>query len=167
MKKFVLVCIVLFIANIGCKKSNIGGGGLCACSPIIVGPELYLVIKNNAGEDLLNTKTTGAYTKDKIELYRKDETGKVLPIAFFIRLPFDYGNEKFAFNQLYVGGVGNTQKSPDNTLFLKLGDNKLYQLNLTLNQGLYKVEKVLIDNKEAEKDNGTVAKYLPIFYLTE
>lgn len=166
MKKFVLVCIVLFIANIGCKKSNIGGGGLCACSPI-VGPQLLLVIKNTVGEDLLNDKTTGAYTKDKIALYRKDVEGKDIPVNFFIKPPFDYGNEKFSFNQLHADNIGFVQKTTDKTLYLKLGDSKIYQLNIELNQNSYSVEKVFINNKEAEKDKGNVAKVTTIFYLTE
>jgi hypothetical protein len=166
MKKFTIVCIILFIAGVGCKKTNIDGGGLCACSPKVE-PELSLVIKNNAGDDLLNDKTAGAYSKDKIELFRKDGDGKIIPINFSIRPPFSYGDEKFNFNLLYTSGISYLQKPADNIIYLKLGEGKLYELNVQLNKGKYAIEKLLIDNKEAEKDKGNVAKYAAIFYLTE
>jgi hypothetical protein len=59
------------------------------------------------------------------------------------------------------------QKPADNIIYLKLGEGKLYELNVQLNKGKYAIEKLLIDNKEAEKDKGNVAKYAAIFYLTE
>lgn len=163
MKKFLFVCAVLFIGSVGCKKMNIDGNGLCACSPISQ-PELTLVIKNAAGDDLLNDKTSGAYTKEKIELYTKDEAGKVIPISFSIRQPFNYGDEKFNFYQLN-SGIGFIQKK-SSTVYLKLGDSKVYELNIELNEGSYLLNKLLIDQKEAQKDLGTVLKYKSIFYFT-
>jgi hypothetical protein len=169
MKKFLIVCLILFIASVGCKKSNIeGGGGLCACSPIML-PELRLVVKNSTGEDLLNEKTTGAFTKENIQLYRKDNAGQVIPVAFYIRPPFTYGNEKFNFNQLTVQDISYLQDATNNNaLYLKLGSGELHELNMELNTGKHGVEKLLIDKIEAEKDKGTVAQYGGnIFYLTE
>jgi len=161
MKKFLIVCVLLFIAGVGCKKLDIdGGGGLCACSPIS-GPAFHLVIKNTAGEDLLNENTTGAYSKGKIEFFRKDEAGKVIPLGFSIRPPFTYGEHKVDFNVFYASDLNFLQAVPSPALYLKLGE-KLYELNLQLKIG---EEKLLIDKKEAEKD--AFPNYLPIFYLVE
>lgn len=166
MKKILLVCVVLFITSVACKKENIGGGGLCACSPI-TGPELNLVIKNNAGDDLLSDKTVGYYSKDKIQLFRKDENGKVIPIDFAIRPPFSYGDEKFMYNSLFAAANIFLKKDNNNIIYLKLGEGKIYELKLSFNQQKYDVDKLLIDNKEAEKAQGNVVKYVTIFYLTE
>jgi len=161
MKRFLIALTVLFIVNVGCKKENIGGGGLCACSPV-VGPELNLTIKTSAGADLLSSQTIGAYTKDKISMFRKDADGKEIVVGFDIRPPFDYGNSKFTFNSLHVYLYGTT--TVDNTLYLKLG-SKVYTLNIQV--ATYKLDKLLIDSKEAEKDKTTLANYVTMFYLTE
>jgi hypothetical protein len=166
MKKFLFICVILFIANVGCKKMNIDGGGLCGCSPT-AGPTFQLVIKNSLGEDLLNSKTSGAYSIDKIELYRKDGNGKVIPLNFSIRPPFSYGNEKFSANSLYSSDIAYLYQASDKSIFLKLGGSKLYELILHLNQQSGKVEKLFIDQKEGEKATGTIENYATIYYLTE
>jgi hypothetical protein len=166
MKKFLIISILLFIINVGCKKENVGGGNLCACSPAR-GPELNLVIKNNAGGDLLNDKTTGAYIKDQIAVYRKDGNSKIIPMDFAIRPAFSYGDQKFGFNSLYLGNLNFLQKTPAEVVYLKLGEKEAQELHIQLNQGKYAVEKLLIDQKEAVKDSGAVAKYADIFYLTD
>ena len=160
MKKFLIALTVLFIVNVGCKKENIGGGRLCGCSPV-VGPELNLTIKTSAGADLLSSQTIGAYTKDKISLFRKDADGKEIVVGFDIRPPFDYGNNKFTFNSLHVYLSGITPADP---LYLKLG-SKVYTLNIQV--ATYMLDKLLIDSKEAEKDKTTLANYMTMFYLTE
>lgn len=165
MKKFLFVCAILFIANLGCKKNNIGGGGLCACSPITE-PELKLVIKSSTGTDLLNDKIAGAYSKDEIKVFQKLTDGTETPVNFSIRPPFSYGEEKFNFNSLFIG-LNFLRNSKDTKILLKLGDSKPYELSFALNEGMYDINKLLIDDKEAESDNGTVSKYLRIFYLTE
>ncbi|UOE50834.1 hypothetical protein MTO98_07060 [Mucilaginibacter sp. SMC90] len=166
MKKFFIISLLLFIVSVCCKKENVGGGGLCACSPVRV-PELNLVIKNTTGDDLLNDKTAGAYAKDKITVYRKDEKSNVIPIDFAIRPGFSYGNEKFNFNFLNLGNLGFLQKTPADIIYLKLGDKEAQELHLQLNQGKYAVDKLIIGNEEAVKDSGTVAKYADIFYLIQ
>jgi hypothetical protein len=166
MKKFILVCVILFIANVGCKKMNIDGGGACGCSPVQAGLQLNLVINNGAGDDLLNDKVAGAYTRDKIELYRKDSGGKAIPIIFAIRPPFSYGDEKYKFSQLSSFDSTYVPNSAGSVIYLKLGD-KTYELTMQAKPNSYTIDRVLIDQKEAEKDNGTVAKYSTIFYLTQ
>ncbi|GAA4310005.1 hypothetical protein GCM10023149_04560 [Mucilaginibacter gynuensis] len=165
MKKFLIICIVLFIAGVGCKKENVGGTGLCACSPVI-GPDLRLVIKNSAGDDLLNENTSGAYTTDKIEFYRKDASGKITPLTFSIRAPFAYGNQEFAYNTISVP-VDFLQQKAGQPIYLKLGDKNVYELNAALNKQKNDVEKLLIGDTTAERDSSEVSKLSPIFYLTE
>jgi hypothetical protein len=164
MKKILFVCMVIFIASVACKKEDVGGGGLCACT-VLAAPSLNLVIKNSAGSDLLSDKTTGYYEKSKIQITRKDASGKVSVVDFNIRAPFSYGNEKFNYNYLNI--PISFLQAADNTVYLKLGDGKTYELKITLNEQKYGLEKVLIDNKEVEKDQGNVAKYTTIYYLTE
>ena len=165
MKKFLLICAVLFVVNVGCKKMNIGGEGLCACSPMR-GPELNLVIQNEAGLDLLATANTGSYPKEKIQLYKKDAEGKVVPLNFGIRSPFSYGDENFTKYFLFSNDLRSSSATGNSIIFLKLGD-KVYELNLLFNKEKFDVDRLLIDNKEVQKDKGTVANYLSIFYLTE
>lgn len=165
MKKFLFICAILFIANLGCKKNNIGGEGICACSPVSE-PELRLVVKSSTGTDLLNEKITGAYSKDEIKVFQKSADGKETLVNFSIRPPFSYGEEKFNFNSLLVG-LNFLKNTTNSKILLKLGDSKLYELSFALNEGKYDITKLMIDNKEAEKGEGTVNNYVRIFYLTE
>ncbi|ETZ21826.1 hypothetical protein [Pedobacter sp. V48] len=164
MKKFLFVCAILFIANLGCKKNNLGGGGLCACSPER-GPELNLVVKSSTGTDLLDEKITGAYSKDKIKVFQKTADGKETPVVFAVRPPFSYGDEKFNFNTIYVS-LNFLRTSTNDKFYLKLGDDKIYELSLSLNESKYDLSKLLIDNKEIEKDKSNIANYVTVFYLT-
>lgn len=163
MKKFILALVVLFAVNIGCKKASNNGGNICACSPII-GPSIHLVIKNSAGQDLLDEKTVGGFTKDKIDLYRKDAAGNIVKMYFGIQPPFQYGDQKFAFYQLVTSDISYLQ-SANNTAYLKL-DDKLYELSIQLGTSSSRVEKVFIDKKETDKDTGAVNNYVSIFYFT-
>jgi len=164
MKKILIVFVALFIINFGCKKiDENNGGGICACSPTKY-PDLTLVVKNAAGDDLLNSVVTGAYTKDQIQLFSKNASGVVKHISFYLRPPFYYGNSKFKYNQIYSEEIVALSKVSGNTLYLKLGSAEPLELNLTV--GNFKVEKLLIDKKEAAVDNATLSAYLTVFYLT-
>ena len=164
MKKFLIVCMILFTAGVGCKKMDYGGGDLCACSPIEA-PGLNLVIKNSAGDDLLSEKTVGAYTKDNIQLFRKDVNGKVIPINFSIRPPSTFGEQKFNFNFLYAPELNSLQTQTDKTVYLKLGGGEPYELLLDLSKP--GEGSLFINKKAAEREKGAVSLYLPIFYLIE
>lgn len=163
MKKTLFALVILFIANIACKKIT-NDGNTCACSPMR-GPELYLSVKSSAGVDLLNSKNTGAYTKDQIQFYQKDVTGKVTQLTFFIREPFSYGDNKFSNYSLYAP-VSFLQSISDNIVYLKL-NQKEYKLNIQLAQTKADVDQLKIDDKTATKDTGNLSKYLNMFYLTE
>ena len=164
MKKFLIVCFIIFIGGVGCKKTNIDGGGLCGCSPIQV-PELMLVIKNVSGDDLLSDKNIGAYAKNDIQLYRKDVNGNAVQFNFNIRPPFSYGSEKFAYYTLYSAGISAIKQSGE-SIYLKLGNGPAYELKLQFNAKEPKIDKLLINNSETEKGTGEIAKYVDVFYLT-
>ncbi|QIL38734.1 hypothetical protein G7074_05210 [Pedobacter sp. HDW13] len=163
MKKFLIILSVIFIVSLGCKKENIGGGGLCACSPVI-NPPLSLVIKNSADVDLLNPKTKGYFDKTQIQLYSKDAKNMIKQINFEIRQPFAYtANLKIDYYQLISSEIPYLSKSIDQTFYLKLGDNKLYELNLKVTNNI--VEKLLIDKTEAPKEIQTgTNSYLDTIY---
>ncbi|QNR83436.1 hypothetical protein H9N25_15925 [Pedobacter riviphilus] len=149
MKKILFVLVLIFITNLGCKKIT-NGGGLCACSPINYDTSLGLVIKNSTDADLLNPKTTGFLDKTQIQLYSKDANNVIKQINFDIRQPFTYTNNlKMDYYQLVSSEIGQQAKSIDNTFYLKLGD-KLYELNLKVNNQA--VEKLLIDKNDAPKE---------------
>lgn len=155
MKKILIAFAVLYVINLGCKKID-ESGGLCACSPISNASYLSLVIKNNNGDDLLSAGTAGAFTKEKIQLYRKDANGAIKSIDFKIRPPFSYGtNQSFNYNQLVSMEVAILAKSINDTFYLKLGDDKLYELNLKMNN--MKLEKLLIDQQEAPLENANTS----------
>lgn len=158
MKKFLMVLAAVFIANFGCKKIT-DTGGACACSPTQY-PYLSLVIKNAAELDLLDTKNTGAFAKDKIQLYYKDSNGNSKPINFFIRQPFSYGSDQFKFSQLHSDEIVLLSNKQVDTLFLKLGENTPHVLKLQVNTTTYKIEKMLVDGKEAPVETGKITTYL-------
>ncbi len=161
MKKFILICCVIFIAGMGCTKV----APLCGCSPMQQ-PELMLVIKNADGADLLSDKSVGAYAKNNIQLFKKDASGNAVQLEFYIRPPFSYGNENFSFNSLYANGLSSIKQSGE-SIYLKLGNEPAYELKLQFNSTQPKIDKLFINNNEAEKDNSTVVKYVDIFYLTK
>jgi hypothetical protein len=163
MKKILIVLMVIFIANLGCKKAGVGGGGLCACSPISYDTTLGLVIKNSAAVDLLNPETAGYLNKSQIQLYSKDANNVISQISFDIRQPFTYTNNlKMDYYQLVSNEIGLRAKSIDNTFYLKLGD-KIYELNLKVNDRA--VEKLLIDKVDAPKEIPNVnSQYINSIY---
>jgi hypothetical protein len=166
MKKFLIVIVVMFITNLGCKKIT-DSGGLCACSPISA-VYLSLVIKNTAAEDLLSNKTVGAFTSNQIQLYYKESNGAIKQISFTVRQPFSYGTDQFKYFQLFSQEIAALPNGAGTIVYLKLGDNAPYELKLQYNTYKNKVEKLLINDKEAPIETGKVSGYLDgnIFYLT-
>lgn len=153
MKKFLIVFLLIFIVNIGCKKIDLGGGGLCACS-LMPQPILSLIIKNNANADLLNSATTGYFDKSKIEFYYKDANNLIKQLNFGISQPFTYTNDvKVTYYQLVSYEIGMLAKSIE-TFYLKLGDGKIYELSLKVNNTV--IEKLLIDKVEISKEFPTI-----------
>lgn len=154
MKKILFALLVLFIANVGCKKTGIDGGGLCACSPVTQ-PGMAFLIKDANGTDLLNPKTTGYFEKTKIQLYAKDANNTIKQVNFDIRQPFSYTNNlTVSYYQLSSSEIMSVAKSAGLKFYLKLGEAKLYEINLKVNN--YFVEKVTVDNVEISKEFPTI-----------
>ncbi|RYG22168.1 MAG: hypothetical protein EOO07_00630 [Chitinophagaceae bacterium] len=167
MKKSILVLIALFTINLACKKENIGGGGLCACTQIsYVG--LNLVIKNTSNQDLLNPSTPNSFSVSHIQLFKKAANGDKIAVSFSIRKPFDYPNGKFEYFQIFSNEIGRITNSIGDTYYLKLGEQEPHVLNLGLNNASKKTDRLLIDGKEAPKE-ATISSDYPfnIFYLVK
>jgi len=149
MKKFLAAFLLIFIVNLGCKKMDVGGGGLCACS-ILPQPILSLLIKNSANADLLNSATTGYFDKSKIQFYYKDANNVIKQLNFGISQPFTYANDlKVTDYQLVSYEIGTLAKSID-TFYLKLGDGIVYEVKLKVNNTI--IEKLMINNVELSKE---------------
>jgi hypothetical protein len=116
---------------------------------------------------LFSIATAGSFAQSQIQLYAKDAIGNIKQINFYIRSPFSYGNDKFNYNQLMSDEIATLAKSIDNTFYLKLGNQNPYEINLQVNSNFRKVEKVLIDKKEAPAETGKVATDygMNIYYL--
>ena len=167
MKKFLIALTLIIVANLGCKKEEIGEKGPCACSPIMY-PYLSLVVKSSTGEDLLNSKTTGSFSTGQIKLYTIESNGSTKNIDFGIRPPFSYGSNQFTFHQLYSQQIVALMASaPTSVFYLKLGDLAPHKLSLKISTTTPKVEKLLINDKEAAVETGTLQGYADgnIFYL--
>jgi hypothetical protein len=167
MKKFLIALTLIIVANLGCKKEEIGERGPCACSPINY-PYLSLVVKNAIGEDLLNSKTSGSFSTSQIKLYLVEANGATKSIDFGIRSPFSYGSNQFTFYQLYSEQiVALTASSTTGVFYLKFADLPPYKLSLKIGTTIPKVEKLLINDKEAIVEAGPLQNYIGanIFYL--
>lgn len=168
MKKFLIVSVMLFIASVGCKKMDIGGDNVCGCSPVTEGPELNLVIRNSAGQDLLSTSSATAVTKDQIKLYRDEGNGNIRQIPFEILPPFSYGEEKFGSNYLYTRSVQWNSSTQTDVIYLKIGDDEPYELTIRMKpEGRFSVHTLLINQKPAAKGEGNLAKFKAVYYLNK
>lgn len=168
MKKFFIVLAIVFVANLGCKKIGIdGGGGLCACSPAVDAPYLSLVITSSEGTDLLNKVNAGSINQNEIQLYKKEPDGSIKAISFAIRPPFTAGTEQFDYFQLFSIELAQLAKTAGDTFYLKLKDQATLDLSLQVNSNSKKVEKLFVNGTEAAIEAGPISKYVPspIFYL--
>ncbi len=168
MKKILFVLFVVFVANLGCKKMDTGGG-LCACSPITT-PPVLLVVKGTNGADMLNPATNGFFATANIKLYYQNGA-REQQIEFSISQPFSIGNsttEKVEFYQLrssYLLDLLSSKNPP--SIYLKLGNGTPRQLKATMVSGQkYKVDKLLVDDVEATAEAGSIKNIVPnIFYF--
>lgn len=164
MKKIIVVCLVLFAINLGCKKSFVEP--LCACSPVQY-PSFNLALKNAAGADLLDPATANSFSKDKIQLFQKDDAGTIKQISFQLRPPFEFDGTKFSYFQLVSAEILSLKLTTNVSFFLKLGDAEPLSLKVDLNAEKNKIEKLTVDNKEAQKELVGLNKFpAPIFYFT-
>ncbi len=162
MKKFLLAFAIIFVVNLSCKKEAL----LCGCSPVEA-PSIYLSIKDATGKDLLNTANTGAFAQNDIQLFTLDANGNTKPVSFLIRPPFSYGNNKFEEYSIYSQQLFAMAQTSNTVFYLKTGNRSSVELAFTIDQTTKKIEKLTVDKKEASRENGALASYLPaLFYLT-
>jgi len=164
MKKFILAFLVVFAANLGCKKLD-DGDKPCACSPISE-PTLVLVLKNASGADVLNPVTSGYFSNNNIKLYYL-EGGVQKQLNFFVRPSFSYGAEKFDYYQLHSSEIIRQHVSGRKDFYLKLRDNEPKKINLEIaTDKQFSIEKVLVDGMVATPEKGAVSSYVQhMFYV--
>lgn len=142
MKKFLIILSIILAVNISCKKIN----PLCACSPMPA-TSFNLVIKDANGNDLLNSSTPGFIAQNKIQLYSIDGNSVVKQISFSIRQPYVSGTSRFEYNQLSSEEIALKVKDTNSNFYLKLGDDKLVQINLIVSSNI--VDKAYLNKIEA------------------
>lgn len=165
MKKFLAILVVVFLANLGCKKLD-ENDRLCACSPIVE-PTVILVVKNAAGADMLNPATNGYFANTAIQLYYQEANGSLKQLYFYVRPPFSYGNEKFNYFQLHSTEIIKNIVATNRSIYLKLGNNNPMKLDFEFKADQkYQLSKLLVDEKVAPAETGTVTGYVQnIFYI--
>lgn len=166
MKKFLIVCFLLFTVSVACKKENVGGDGLCACS-LLAAPTLQLAVMGNEGKDLLNTTVSGSYSEGQIQLYRKDNLGNVKPIQFKIREPFKAGADQFNYYQIEsVEIISLANQNANQVFYLKLGSRAPLEISMTIQQDKRLIAKLLIDKKEVPVVNDNIAKFGNLYAIS-
>jgi len=135
MKKFFYLLLIISIGNFSCAP-------ICACEPILA--ELYLVIRNNAG-DLLNPKTNGYFPKDQIKVTIKRKTDTITHVVDFkIAPPIDYGDIKLSYYQLKLDDAA-TYSNRDFDLYLTLPNRQPVLIKLFSSKDARKLELLTID----------------------
>ncbi len=165
MKKFLIVVLAVFLANLGCKKMD-PGNRLCACSPVEE-PTLVLVIKNSEGTDMLNPVNSGHFNNNQVQLYQQNENGSLKQITFYIRPPFSYGNEKFNYYHLGSSEIIRLSNSINQDFYLKLGNNEPIKINIEKVENNFSLDKLLVNGQEKNAETGTVSNYIRNIYYIE
>ena len=149
MKKLFIVCTIVILSGLSCKK-------ICACDPAQAA--LFLVIKNTAGQDMLNPATPNYFTKDQVSLIAESPTGKS-PLPFHLRRPEEWLGLNNYF--IYVSPIGAAVGfSPE--IYLKLGNQNQYTLHITITKDGRRIAQLLIDGK-----NIPVSKKPDLFYFLQ
>jgi hypothetical protein len=152
MKKFVIVCTIIILSGLSCKK-------ICACDPAQAA--LFLVIKNAAGQDIFDPSTPNSFTKDQVSLIAETPTGKS-PLPFYIRRPEEWLGLNNYF--IYVSSIAAAVSfSPE--IHLKLGNQNQYTLNITITKDGRRIEQLLIDGKNIPASKKP--DLLSLFYFSQ
>ncbi|MEE1944941.1 hypothetical protein VRU48_07480 [Pedobacter sp. KR3-3] len=166
MKKFLIVCFLLFTVSVACKKENVGGERLCACS-VMAAPTLQLAVKGVDEKDLLNTAVSGSYQEGQIQLYQKDNAGNMKQIQFRIREPFNAGSEKFGYYQIESAQIiALVNQNANQVFYLKLGNKAPLEISLSMLQDKRMIKKLLIDQKEVPVASDYIAKFANVYTIS-
>lgn len=164
MKKIILAFLVIFVANLGCKKLD-DGDKPCACSPVME-PPLTLIIKGANDVDMLNPNSANAFSSNDIKLYYLDTNGTQRQLTFYIKPNFTVDNNKFDFYQLHSSEIVRLATSLTKDFYLKLGQNEPFKINIEKNKDSFKLAKLTVNGVEKLPETGAISKYIPnIYYL--
>ncbi|WP_118195901.1 hypothetical protein [Albibacterium indicum] len=161
MKKIAIVSMIMFMAMMGCMKSEIVEPGICACSPVEP-PGISLVVQNEAGDDLLNEDRDEFYSKEEITVFGVDKNGKQVDMVFSIRPPFTYEDIKFEYYTVVLPHVYGLKNEFNNKMFIRFGDNDPYELKISFDEK-QTANQLLINDKEAARVEEDVLKDWPVF----
>ena len=106
----------------------------CKCGPRpSPPPSIHLVVKNVAGEDLLNPLVNGSYSKAEIKLYKKFGASTTKSIQFDISPPLPVGYPKTDYYRLasseLINHTSNYMLQSD-TVFLQFRNEPPYRVLL-------------------------------------
>lgn len=132
MRRLVIVCTVLILSGVSCKK-------ICACSPSQA--DLFLVVRNAANQDIFNPSTLGHLTKDDVSLYTEGLNGQANPVRFDLNLPMSSRVSDYQIRVSTIEAV--LYKSP--IVYLKLGNQNPLIFNITVSKDGRKIDRLLID----------------------
>lgn len=161
MKKIAIVSMIMFMAMMGCMKSEIVEPGICACSPVEP-PGISLVVQNEAGDDLLNEEMDDFYSKEEIAVFGVDKNGKQVDMVFSIRPPFTNEDIKFEYYTVVLPHVYGLKKDFDNKIFIRFGDNDPYELKISFDEKQI-ANQLLINDQKAARLEEDVLKDWPMF----
>jgi hypothetical protein len=162
MKNFFFLLIVISNIHLSCK---------CGCELVPVSAKtccdvssFNLVVKNAAGEDLLNPKTIGSYKTDEIKLYNQKADGTRKTISFTINQPKIGQNYKLDYFQLNSIKILPSYGNRDVT-YLQFRDETPCMVEIS-SSGNYLIE-LSINREKIERDEKLKEYINALFYFTK
>ncbi len=151
MKKLlILFVIVAACLNFTCK---------CGCeqpTPYVIN----LVVKNLAGEDLLNPTVNGSFSATDIKLYKVDN-GMRTPLRFEIHMPVTSGSLKNQFYRLVSDELGWHSSSPNHFTtsipYIQFKDEEPYKLAVQFDEK-WKQMSLYANGYEMQRDENWPVK---------
>ena len=165
MKNFFFLLLVISSIQFSCCK--------CEPPPPQYGPifSFNLVVKNLAGEDLLNPATIGGYNKDEIKLYNQKIDGSKKVITFTINKPLIAGNDKLDYFQLNSTQIMPPSGEKKDITYLQFRDETPYIINLitrTNYNGIRSdIMELSINYNQIERDTKLKDHINALFYFTK
>ena len=168
MKKFFLLLVVIPSIHLSCTKCG------CDMPPPLTSRSIFsfnLVVKNIAGQDLLNPEISGGYKKEEIKLYNQKADGSKKAITFTINKPLIAGNDKLDYFQLNSSQIMPSQGEKKDITYLQFRDETPYIVDLltTSNFGGNRSDfmELSINYEQIERDV-TLKEYInALFYFTK
>lgn len=158
MKKLLILCAILININYACK---------CGCAepaPYVIN----LVVKNVAGNDLLDPTTSGFYSIADIKLYKIDN-GVKTPLQFEIQMPITSGSSKIQFYRLVSDQLGGYSSSPNHYTtsipYIQFKDEEPYKVAVQFD-AKWKQMSLYANGYEMQRDESWPVRN-SLFYFTK